>query len=293
MTEEKNINHNKLDIVILFRVLAKSWKLIFAITSISFCASVFYAMTAREVYRSEILLSAVEPEQPSIASGFGNMGGLAALTGISIPADSDEIEVLATIQSRKFINRFLSDRNATGHERLKILFSEYWDNSNQNWTYENGKPPTQEMAFNAFSQVMDLKKESRTGLIRLSMYWVDPEVCSAWANDIVEMLNDEMKTKAQDNSRKRIGYLKEELAKTKNNEMQDVLYEILKSEERTSMLANVNEEFALKVIDPAVVPENRAKPNRKLVVLLGAVFGFCTSLLMVFLIYFFQGLKAE
>ena len=104
MTQDKHLNQNALDIVILFRAFAKSWRLICLVTVLAFLLSVLYALMAQEIYKSEILLATVEPETPSITSSLGNIGGLAALSGISIPADSDEIEVLATIQSSVVLN---------------------------------------------------------------------------------------------------------------------------------------------------------------------------------------------
>jgi len=47
----------------------------------------------------------------------------------------------------------------------------------------------------------------------------------------------------------------------------------------------VNEDFALEVIDPAVAPESRSKPNRKLIVVLG---GVCGVFLGIFAIFFGQ-----
>ena len=52
-------------------------------------------------------------------------------------------------------------------------------------------------------------------------------------------------------------------------DMRAVLYNLLESEKQKAMLANVNEDFALEVIDPAVTPETREKPKRKLIVALG------------------------
>ena len=50
------------------------------------------------------------------------------------------------------------------------------------------------------------------------------------------------------------------------------------------MLANVNEDFALEVIDPAVAPETREKPKRKLIVALGGVCGGFLGIFAVFLL---------
>ena len=62
--------------------------------------------------------------------------------------------------------------------------------------------------------------------------------------------------------------------------MRAVLYNLLESEKQKAMLANVNENFALEVIDPAVSPEIREKPKRKLIVILGGLLGVFTGIFM-------------
>jgi uncharacterized protein involved in exopolysaccharide biosynthesis len=58
------------------------------------------------------------------------------------------------------------------------------------------------------------------------------------------------------------------------------------------MLANVNEDFALEVIDPAVAPETREKPKRKLIVALGGICGGFLGIFAVFFAQFLQKLKS-
>ena len=48
------------------------------------------------------------------------------------------------------------------------------------------------------------------------------------------------------------------------------------------MLANVRQEYAFRVIDPATAPEKRSWPNRTLLALLGAFAGFVVGTFLVF-----------
>ena len=125
-------------------------------------------------------------------------------------------------------------------------------------------------------------------MLALSILWKDPKVAAEWANDLVKQLNEQLRQKAIADSRKRVGYLEEELAKTTLKDMRTVLYNLLESEKQKAMLANVNEDFALEVIDPAVVPDTHEKPKRKLIVALGAL---CGSLLGIFIVLVGQFLK--
>jgi len=111
--------------------------------------------------------------------------------------------------------------------------------------------------------------QEKSGLITLSISWKDPGIAAQWANRLVKQLNEQLRQKAITDSKKRVGYLEQELAKTTLQDMRDVLYNLLESEKQKAMLANVNEDFALEVIDPAVAPKTREYPKRKLIVALG------------------------
>ena len=102
-----------------------------------------------------------------------------------------------------------------------------------------------------------------------------------------------MREKAIADSQKRVGYLEQELAKTTLQDMRAVLYNLLESEKQKAMLANVNEDFALEVIDPAVAPETREKPKRKLIVVLAGVCGGFLGIFAVFLAQFLRKLKSS
>jgi len=49
------------------------------------------------------------------------------------------------------------------------------------------------------------------------------------------------------------------------------------------MLANTQEKYAFLVLDVVVVPEEKSKPKRTLIVLLGFILGVMISILFVFI----------
>ncbi len=55
--------------------------------------------------------------------------------------------------------------------------------------------------------------------------------------------------------------------------MQDVLHRLIESEMKKAILANINEEYAFRVIDPAVVPEEPFSPKIPSLAVLGVVIG--------------------
>ena len=174
------------------------------------------------------------------------------------------------------------------------MFEEIWDAESQSWLVETQEDePTEQKAVESFKEILSVDEDKKSGLITLSISWKDPEVAAQWANNLVKQLNEQLREKAIADSKKRVGYLEQELAKTTLQDMRAVLYNLLESEKQKAMLANVNEDFALEVIDPAVAPETREKPKRKLIVALGGVCGGFLGMFAVFFAQFFQKLKSS
>jgi len=74
-----------------------------------------------------------------------------------------------------------------------------------------------------------------------------------------------------------IGYLEKELGRTSVVELQQAVSRLLEHQLKQAMLAKANQEFAFKVIDPAVPPRERARPKRTLIVIAGLLLGFGLS----------------
>jgi uncharacterized protein involved in exopolysaccharide biosynthesis len=281
------IDEDEIDLLELIRTLLRAWKTILGLTI--FCAgfALLYALNTPDVFRAETLLAPSQEENPRESSAFNQFGGLAAIAGISIPSNTNIERVLATLETREFLKKFISDRKL-----LQIIFSDFWDDTSNSWKLEKGEPkPMIEDGIGILQGAINFQKES-SGLITLSISWKDPEVAAQWANDLVKQLNDQLRERAIADSRKRVGYLEQELTKTTLQDMRAVLYNLLESEKQKAMLANVNEDFALEVIDPAVAPETGEKPKRKLIVALGGVCGGFLGIFAVFFAQFLQKLKS-
>ena len=176
---------------------------------------------------------------------------------------------------------------------MPILFEEIWDAESQSWLVQTQEDePSEQKAVEAFRSILSVDENKKSGLISLSISWKDPELAAQWANDLVKQLNEQLREQAIADSKKRVGYLEQELTKTTLKDMRAVLYNLLESEKQKAMLANVNEDFALEVIDPAVAPKIREKPKRKLIVALGGVCGGFLGIFAVFFSQFLHKLKS-
>jgi uncharacterized protein involved in exopolysaccharide biosynthesis len=281
-------DEDEIDLLELIRTLLQAWKTIVGITILCNGLAVGYALYAPEVFKAETLLAPAQEEKSGASSALSQFGGLAAMAGVTIPADSNVERVLATLETRVFLKKFIEEKNL-----LPIIFEDFWDSASNSW-----KLQLVQEAFIAEDGISPLRgaievDQDKSGLITLSISWKDPQVAAQWANDLVKQLNEQLREQAIADSKKRVGYLEQELAKTTLQDMRAVLYNLLESEKQKAMLANVNEDFALEVIDPAVAPESREKPKRKLIVALGGVCGGFLGIFAVFFAQFVRKLKSH
>ena len=274
-----SVEEDEIDLLELIRTLLQAWKTIVGTTIVCTGLAVVYALYAPEVFKAETLLAPAQEESSSTSSALSQFGGLAAMAGITIPSSSNVERVLATLETREFLKKFISSRKL-----LPIIFDDLWDESSSSWkTIEGQEELTTVDGIVPLQGAIEVEQE-KSGLITLSISWNDPFVAAQLANDLVKQINNQLRERAIADSKKRVGYLEQELAKTTLQDMRAVLYNLLESEKQKAMLANVNEDFALEVIDPAVVPEIREKPNRKLIVVLGGVCGGFLGIFAIFLV---------
>ena len=194
------------------------------------------------------------------------------------------IRVFGTLNSSQFIRAFITKYNL-----LPSLFYDQWDESNDTWLLkENPNIPTLNDASELFQNNLSIDEDQKTGLTSLSFEWSQPNLATDWVNNLVKELNYSLRRRAIDDSNKKVGFLEKELAKTSLEDMRKVLYSLLESEKQKAMLANVNEDYAFEVIDPAIVSKVPEKPKRELIVALG---GVCGGFLGIFAVFFAQLLQ--
>ncbi len=284
-----SVDEDEIDLLELIRTLFHAWKIFLGITIVCTGLAVFYALFTPEIFKAETLLAPAQEEKSGASSALSQFGGLAAMAGVSIPSDSNVEQVIATLNSRKFLRTYIKQ-----NKLLPILFDKIWDANEGVWMVSSvDDEPSEQNAIQSLKECLSVDEDKKSGLITLSISWKDPEVAAQWANNLVKQLNVQLREQAIADSKKRVGYLEQELAKTTLQDMRAVLYNLLESEKQKAMLANVNEDFALEVIDPAVAPETREKPKRKLIVALGVICGGFFGIFAVFFSQFLKKLKSS
>ena len=130
-------------------------------------------------------------------------------------------------------------------------------------------------------------QDKETGLVTLSIKHFSPFVAKDIASKLVEAINTKMRQNDISDAQRSIDYLNEALLKTNVADMQQVFYQLIEKQQQTKMLANVRDEYVLRIIDPPIVAEEKSGPKRAIIcvlfVLLGAFFGVLVVLVKNFI----------
>ena len=98
---------------------------------------------------------------------------------------------------------------------------------------------------------------------------------------MILLANNELRNQAIELGQKSIEFLNDELAKTNVVEIQQSIFNLIEAQIQNIMLANVRDEYAFRVIDPAGMPDldDHWSPNRPLIVLVFLGIGLMLGLL--------------
>jgi uncharacterized protein involved in exopolysaccharide biosynthesis len=245
----------------------------------SFClallAGVWQLVTPKE-YKSSVLVSIVSDDRSrlgglsSIVSQLGPLASLAGAAGLGL---TQKAEPVAVLKSHLLAQQFIVE-----HSLLDILYAHSTLRQTILRSLGLRKKPTLWKATEYFDEkIVRVTQDTKTGLITLSVTWRDPNLAATWANGLVQMANQHLREKAIAESQRHIDYLTDQASKTSLVELQHAVSGLIENEVKQSMMAKGNEQFALSVIDPAVVPEEPSTPGFFISLLAGAVTGFALS----------------
>jgi uncharacterized protein involved in exopolysaccharide biosynthesis len=252
-------------------------------------------------YRATVLVAQATDSQQAggnlAAAGLGSLSGLAELAGLNFGGSQDLNQTLAVLRSRQFIEAFLVEQKV-----LPTLYEAQWDSARQQWREGGGGAsglrarlsawvanltgdrgvasrsdpsagPSMWYAYGDFMRLLSVEKDRQTNLVTISIDWKDPRIAASWANALVQRLNRHISDRAILEANRNLGYLDKQVRAVDNIDLRQVMYKLVEREQRKAMLASVNEEYALRVLDPAAVPEQRRSPQRTLMVLASALLG--------------------
>jgi uncharacterized protein involved in exopolysaccharide biosynthesis len=265
-------DHDAIDLGELFSALSSRRWWILGGVGLCTALAITYVSVATPVYRaSTILAPAAGDSGLNLDSALGQLGGIAAIAGISSSGGGETEESLAVLRSRDFTERFLRDEML-----LPQLYPDLWDAAKNQWRVPESEQPSYAGAYRRFNNtVRSVAQDKKTGLLTLSIDWRDRELAAVWANKLVARANDEMRRRAMTKADTSLGFLERELKSTVAVETRAAISRLMESQIKQRMLANVTEEYAFRVVDRALPADadDPIRPRKLAIVAIGFVAG--------------------
>lgn len=178
-----------------------------------------------------------------------------------------------------------------GNNKL-IIDKDLYNPETHEWLREakglRGAQPSAQEATEFFrKKILNIKQDQESGLYAISIRHYSPYVAQEWVNWLIVDINKAMRARTIAETSQNLAYLNTQLQKTAIADMQSTFYKLIEDQTKSLMLAEVQEEFVFKVIDPAVVPELKDEPKRALICVLGTLFGILIGIAIVFLRFAF------
>jgi LPS O-antigen subunit length determinant protein (WzzB/FepE family) len=299
---------DEIDLRELFSVLWAGKKVIVAITGLFAAAAVVYALSIANEYKASIVIAPAQQEGGGLSGALGQLGGLASLAGVSLGGGGGSEAAVAQeiMQSWGFVEQFIVNNElevevfaAEGWNKTSNVLtidSDLYDKDSNKWLIdEDGqlRAPTSWELYEAFSKRLSVSEDKKSGLTSVSIEYFSPIVAKNWVDLYVAAINEHMRQRKLSQVNSNIEYLQAQIEKTSIAEMREVFYQIIEEQVKNKMLAEASPEYAFVTVSPSMVPEEKSKPKRALMCILGTLLGGMLSVLYVLVRHYASNKKDD
>lgn len=292
----------------LFIRIKQNIYLFFIIFLIIVTLSFIYAISTKNVYKSEALIqpnSSSAGIQNQLSSSFG---GLQSIAGISFGAEvSDTQNIIEKIQSKDFFNELVKNNDML---LPKLIAIDGYDFTNQKISYDKNifndekkewvrepkssiikAKPTYLEGHYYYKKALTIYPKNKTNMIYISIEHISPAFAYSFLSDILSTADKLYKNEDFKESSMVINYARNEYNKYNYKTIKDSISNIIDSQLKIQMSTQINSEYKFKTIDKPFYPEKKSKPNRTLIIVIGFFIGLLFSTSMTILYSFVKPKK--
>ena len=289
----KNTPSQDFDIYKLVSLVLKRKLLVCAIVIFSILISVFISLNISNKYESSATLYVNEPINQNSSSGFG---GIAAIVGIGTSGGSSKGDLAREIlYSRAFLNNLIQKEDFL----LNIFASKSYDSSiistiydpkiydvgKKKWVAYNNEgiqgPPTMLQVQKKYNDIIAFNEDKTSGFIKISATHHSPIFAHELLQYTIEELNRASSLSALKDSQESLVFLEDKLATTKQIDLRESLLKLIASQLEKEMMATVQSQYLLKILDKPFIPEEKVSPSRSIIVILSAFIGLIFSIIYI------------
>lgn len=280
------------------KLLSDKW-LVVLITGLVSIAFVILALYLPNKYKSDVLLMPIVEQDTNLAGLGSQLGGLASMAGINLGGQSDKTDLaIATLKSRTFLMNFINE-NKLKVELLGVKSWDYatnqyiyddevYDHVNNKWvressTIKQAEPSLLEAYIYFMEELLEVDKDKETGFVRITIKHVSAQFAERVVTQLIISIDEKLRADAANETERSIEFLKEAIKESDNSDLKILLYNLIEQEVQKKMLTKVKENYAFKVIDKAVIAEEKYSPRRALLCIFGFILGGIISCIVVFI----------
>lgn len=261
--------------------------------------AVIYTLSLPNIYKSEVLLAPAEENKSGGMAGLAaQFGGLASIAGVNLGGSGADKATIALeiIKGKVFVAEFVKLHNL----KATLMATDGWTQGSNELTYDTDtynpetktwlrevKAPKQtepsdlEVSKYFIKENVSINTNKETSLVTLSIKHYSPYVAKDIVDKLVVAINEKLKNDDIREANKSIEYLQDALNKSPIADMQKVFYQLIEQQEQTKMLASVRDQYALKIVNPAVVEEDKYGPKRVYICLVAVVLGGIIGVMVI------------
>tara|TARA_B100000676_G_C18072843_1_gene845506 strand:+ start:768 stop:1694 length:927 start_codon:yes stop_codon:yes gene_type:complete len=258
--------------------------------------SVIYSLSIPNKFTSSSLLK-ISNSGSSQSSSNSNLDMIGSIAGINFSGGgtSKSSLVTATIESRDFLKHLLTfDKvlpsivaiQSYDKETGELIFNDsIYDQKNNTFTNDPEKKPTFHKTFLTYNNMINIST-TNTGYINLSVTHLSPKFAYELLNLIISEVNSLSRARVLQESKDSLNFLYNQLSETNQIEIKNSINQIIESELRKQMLAEVQKNYLINPLDKPFFPEMKSSPNRARICILGTILGFFLSILVSLVKYY-------
>ena len=267
--ESENNLYEEMSLSEVTSIILKKKLFVGIITLLISILAMIAAFTLPNIYESESILSPTG--EKNRLSPLQSYSGLASLAGINLSgADGSDLHTKA-LEKLKSLS-FFSENILPNINLPDLMAIKFWDSKNNKIIYNlneyNKKPPTAQEAYKSFQKIIKITNNTEKGFV-----------------------NDYFRNKDRLEAQAAVNFLNSQLSLATFSEVKQAIAEILKQKTQQLTLIEVNEYYVFEFIDPPVVMEIEAEPNRPMIIILGFIIGIFLGSFFVLMMHYSRSKK--
>lgn len=272
--QEKDECSDEITLLDYIDVLTRHKKLIIITVAIAVAAAAIISFLSPKIYEAKAVIMPVSQTQEQ-----SSMSKIASQFDIMSSQTSNASELFSLLQSN-----ILMERVIIKNDLIPVFFGESARVKKENEQIWDGIRYLK----NTVYKVRDNKRE---GVIELSVEFRDPQMSAGILTCILTELTDYMSSEAKRVADTNKKYLESLIDKNSDPLIKQKIYTLIARQIELSMMAEVKENFAFKILDPPKIPARKIRPRITMNIISSFIISLAGAICLAFIMDYIESSK--